>query len=51
MQAQAVLKEKFGYDHFREGQADVIESLLAGTNVLAIMRLVAGSRYVTRFQR
>ena len=37
MQAQAVLKEKFGYDHFREGQADVIESLLAGTNVLAIM--------------
>ncbi|MBZ1505080.1 DNA helicase RecQ [Latilactobacillus curvatus] len=37
MQAQAVLKEKFGYDHFREGQVDVIESLLAGTNVLAIM--------------
>lgn len=37
MQAQAVLKEKFGYDHFREGQADVIESLLTGTNVLAIM--------------
>ena len=37
MQAHAVLKEKFGYDHFREGQADVIESLLAGTNVLAIM--------------
>ncbi|BCX30743.1 DNA helicase RecQ [Latilactobacillus curvatus] len=37
MQAQAVLKEKFGYDYFREGQADVIESLLAGTNVLAIM--------------
>ncbi|MEJ1330989.1 DNA helicase RecQ [Latilactobacillus sakei] len=37
MRAQAVLKEKFGYDYFREGQADVIESLLAGTNVLAIM--------------
>jgi len=37
MQPQTVLKEKFGYDQFRQGQSEVIESVLAGDNVLAIM--------------
>lgn len=37
MKPQTVLKEKFGYDQFRQGQSEVIEAVLAGENVLAIM--------------
>lgn len=32
-----VLKEVFGYDSFRPGQEQVIDALLAGRNVLAVM--------------
>lgn len=35
--ALAVLKQNFGYDHFREGQEQAITQLLAGKNTLAIM--------------
>lgn len=37
MEPQTILKEKFGYDTFRTGQQDVIDAVLAGDNVLAIM--------------
>ena len=38
----AVLKEVFGYDRFRPGQEDIIDCLLAGTSVLAVMPTGAG---------
>ncbi|MGM0215092.1 DNA helicase RecQ [Enterococcus sp. AZ109] len=34
---QALLKEKFGYDSFRTGQAEIIEKILNHENVLGIM--------------
>jgi ATP-dependent DNA helicase RecQ len=36
-QLEANLKEHFGLDAFREGQTDVIESLLSGKHTLAVM--------------
>lgn len=39
---EAVLKEYFGYDRFRTGQAEVVNSLLSGHDVLAIMPTGAG---------
>lgn len=39
---EAVLKEYFGYDSFRTGQAEVVNSLLSGHDVLAIMPTGAG---------
>ena len=40
--ALAHLKSTFGYDRFRSGQADVVEALLAGENVLAVMPTGSG---------
>lgn len=37
MNPQSVLKEKFGYDNFRQGQKEVIDRILTGEDVLAIM--------------
>ncbi len=37
-----VLKDIFGYDSFRPGQEDVVDALLAGQDVLAIMPTGAG---------
>ncbi len=37
-----VLKETFGYDSFRAGQEEVVECLLNGTSVLAVMPTGAG---------
>ncbi|MEP6563803.1 MAG: DNA helicase RecQ [Mesorhizobium sp.] len=37
-----VLKDVFGFDDFRPGQADVMEALLAGSHVLAVMPTGAG---------
>ncbi len=37
-----VLKDVFGFDDFRPGQAAVIEALLAGRHVLAVMPTGAG---------
>lgn len=39
---EAVLKQTFGYDAFREGQAKLIDSLLAGRDALGIMPTGAG---------
>ncbi len=41
-QAKGVLKQYFGYDQFREGQAELIESVLDGRDVLGIMPTGAG---------
>ena len=38
----AVLKDVFGYDRFRPGQEDIIDCLLNGTSVLAVMPTGAG---------
>ena len=37
-----VLKDVFGYDDFRPGQQPVIDALLAGRNVLAVMPTGSG---------
>ncbi|MER9160519.1 DNA helicase RecQ [Mesorhizobium sp. M0715] len=37
-----VLKDVFGFDDFRPGQADVMDALLAGRHVLAVMPTGAG---------
>lgn len=40
--AQDILKDVFGYDAFRGKQLDVIENVVAGKNVLAVMPTGAG---------
>jgi ATP-dependent DNA helicase RecQ len=37
-----ILKEVFGFDNFRPGQARVVDTLLAGRNVLAVMPTGSG---------
>lgn len=37
-----ILKRVFGYEHFRAGQREVVEQLLAGRDVLAVMPTGAG---------
>lgn len=38
----AVLRDVFGYDRFRAGQEDIIDTLIGGTSVLAVMPTGAG---------
>ena len=40
--AEKILKQYYGYDHFREGQIPVIEAVLEGRDVLGIMPTGAG---------
>lgn len=40
--AHAALKRYFGYDSFREGQADLVDAILAGHDVLGVMPTGAG---------
>jgi len=42
MRAVETLKEYFGYDSFREGQEDIINTIIAGRDALAIMPAGAG---------
>ena len=42
MDKNQVLKKYFGYDTFREGQEDLIDSLLSGRDVFGIMPTGAG---------
>lgn len=39
---EKLLKEYFGYDHFRPGQKEIVENILKGSDVLAIMPTGAG---------
>ena len=34
----SILKKVFGYDSFRPGQEEIVSRLLAGQDVLAVMR-------------
>lgn len=42
MTKHEVLKKYFGYDSFREGQETLVDSILAGQDVLGIMPTGAG---------
>ncbi|MGM9954707.1 MAG: RecQ family ATP-dependent DNA helicase [Peribacillus sp.] len=42
MNLNTVLKDKFGFDNFRPGQHEVIESLLEGTHTLAMLPTGSG---------
>ena len=46
MTKQELLKTHFGYDTFREGQEAVIDALLAGKDVLAVMPTGAGKYHL-----
>ncbi|HET9953811.1 MAG TPA: DEAD/DEAH box helicase, partial [Polyangiaceae bacterium] len=39
---ERMLKETFGYDHFRPGQLPIIESLLKGVDCVGVMPTGAG---------
>jgi ATP-dependent DNA helicase RecQ len=41
-QARAALKSVFGYDDFRPGQAEIVEAVLAGEDILAVMPTGSG---------
>ena len=41
-EAVATLKRVFGYDDFRPGQAEIVEAVLAGEDVLAVMPTGSG---------
>lgn len=42
MTKEEVLKQSFGYSNFREGQADIIDNILSGRDVLGVMPTGAG---------
>ncbi|MDR1061141.1 MAG: RecQ family ATP-dependent DNA helicase, partial [Clostridiales bacterium] len=42
LQAAAILKRYFGYDEFREGQAELIDSIVGGRDALGVMPTGAG---------
>ena len=41
-QANAILRDTFGYDQFRQGQEEIIAALLDGTSILAVMPTGSG---------
>ena len=43
MDAKSTLKHYFGYDSFRGGQEEVVNAILEGRDVLAIMPTGAGN--------
>lgn len=51
MTKQELLKTHFGYDTFREGQEAVIDALLAGKDVLAVMQPAQENPSAIRYRR
>jgi ATP-dependent DNA helicase RecQ len=41
-EAEKVLRETFGFEAFRPGQGEIVETILAGRNVLAVMPTGSG---------
>ena len=46
VQAKEALKKYFGYDYFREGQEELIDSILSGDDVLGILPTSAGKSII-----
>ena len=46
-----ILKTYFGYDSFREGQGEIIDTILSGRDALAICRQGPENPFVIKFQR
>ena len=46
MNSREVLKKYFGYDTFRKGQEEIIESIISGQDALAVMPTGAGKTAV-----
>lgn len=42
MTIESVLRERFGFEEFRSGQREIVEALLAGRSVLAVLPTSAG---------
>src|SRR5208337_2805450 len=40
--AEKILRETFGFEAFRPGQGEIVETILAGGNVLAVMPTGSG---------
>ena len=49
-EAEKILKQYYGYDHFREGQIPVIKAVLGGRDVLGIMPTGAGKSVIRCLQ-
>ena len=41
-QANAILRDTFGYERFRPGQEEIIAAILDGTSILAVMPTGSG---------
>ena len=48
---EEVLKALFGYDSFRAGQKEVIDSILAGRDACAVMPTGAGNAVIRNYDR
>ena len=50
MQPEAVLKQFFGYDTFRDNQKPLVMRILAGQDVLGVMPTGAGKSGIIRYR-
>ena len=47
--AKQVLQETFGYQQFRPGQEEIIDTVLSGRDCLVVMPLVAENPFAIKF--